>query len=233
MATSIITCGFSLGVLIFNPLTYLLISKIGWNFTFTVQAGIVGLGVGFTSLTFADISEFEEESTEGYDEIVEHMTSIGISQAIASLGMVIIYIGEFLSRLLTALLGDKLKGKFLLLYTILTSLLSIISFFGSYTYNYTTVILYASAIGLFDGPIFAAMMTSCYELYNGEHLKETSHIMKMGMGIGYLIGPPLAGLLHETRGSFKPVFYGAAILYLVASILYGICLCLKSFKKIR
>lgn len=69
---------------------------------------------------------------------------MGIHQRTASFTLTIIYVAEFFSRLATALLGERLKGKFILLYMIFTSLLSIISFLGSYTYNYTTMVLYAT-----------------------------------------------------------------------------------------
>lgn len=50
-----------------------------------------------------------------------------------------------------------------------------------------------TVLGIFDGPIIAALISSCIELHDGYHLNETFSIFRLGMGLGYLVGPTLSG----------------------------------------
>lgn len=68
LANSILTCGFSLGALIFNPVTFAIVSKIEWNYAFVIQAVIITFGVGFTSLSFSDVAELETGDMENCNE---------------------------------------------------------------------------------------------------------------------------------------------------------------------
>lgn len=51
---------------------------------------------------------------------------------------------EFFSRLAAAYFGDKIKGKFIQFYVAFSLLLSLINYLGSFSYNYTTVLVYAA-----------------------------------------------------------------------------------------
>ena len=50
-----------------------------------------------------------------------------------------------------------------------------------------------SVIGLFGGPVVAAIYSASYEVLSGQHVPELFSLSWLGSGIGQLIGPPIAG----------------------------------------
>lgn len=64
LATSLMTCGFPLGSLIFNPLTYLFISKFGWNIAFAINAIILISVIAPTSLLMVEVSKYDKIDEE-------------------------------------------------------------------------------------------------------------------------------------------------------------------------
>ena len=48
-------------------------------------------------------------------------------------------------------------------------------------------------LGLFGGPIIAAMYASCFEVLSGEHVPALFSAHSVGCGIGMILGPTLAG----------------------------------------
>ncbi|KAK2157441.1 hypothetical protein LSH36_191g01053 [Paralvinella palmiformis] len=162
--------------------------------------------------------------------LVKQMEVLGIPQRQSSEAMAVAGSCEVFSRLLTSYIGDYFKGKILYMYVLCCVLLCIQNALGTMAYTFTHLAIYAAALGLFGGPIIAAMYSSCSEVLQGQHVPVIFTTFRVGLGIGALAGPTLAGVIFDHTNSFLGVFYMNSVIYLVASSLYAFIIYLNKRK---
>ena len=74
------------------------------------------------------------------------MDFLGIPQSHGSKAMIVLGVCELLGRLLTSLLGDRFKGKFLPIFGVCSLVLSGLNIFGSFATNFTHMVIFVAGM---------------------------------------------------------------------------------------
>jgi len=82
--------------------------------------------------------------------------------------------------------------------------------------GYTGLAVFAAMMGAAYGGWVAISPSVLAELFGTEGLGGTTGALYTGAGIGALLGPPLAGLVVDATGSYRPAIAGAMVLEVAA-----------------
>ncbi|KAM8952432.1 monocarboxylate transporter 10 [Pelodytes ibericus] len=89
-------------------------------------------------------------------------------------------------------------------------------------HNFTGLIVVCLFMGLFDGCFICIMAPIAFELVGAENVSPAIGFLLGFMSVPMIVGPPIAGILHDKLGSYDVAFYLAGI----PPIVGGIILCL-------
>ena len=142
-----------------------------------------------------------------YSVITIHLPNFvvqnGSTRSEASFLITLIGIGTILSRLTVGLATGPNGLDPLLLNFGLTALMgAVIVTFPLYVTYSTGPMIFALLYGIYSGGLLVFTVPLCLEFVGMQHLNSALGLWFLLLGLGSLIGPPLAGIITTTRCSF-------------------------------
>ncbi|XP_052221324.1 monocarboxylate transporter 12-like isoform X1 [Dreissena polymorpha] len=91
-----------------------------------------------------------------------------------------------------------------------------------FAHTYWHFATYAVVFGLFGGSYHALTPVILVDLLGADKLSSSFGIALLFQGIGYLVGPPLAGLISDAMGGYQSAFFFAGIASVLSSIIMNV-----------
>ncbi|KAH3795789.1 hypothetical protein DPMN_149350 [Dreissena polymorpha] len=88
--------------------------------------------------------------------------------------------------------------------------------------TYWHFVTYAVVIGLFAGSYNALTPVILVDLLGAEKLSSSFGLALLFQGLGFLVGPPLAGLISDAMGGYQSAFFFAGIAMVLSSLIINV-----------
>ncbi|XP_046340190.2 monocarboxylate transporter 14-like [Haliotis rufescens] len=151
----------------------------------------------------------------------DYMNFHGATLQEASLSISTLGIGSFISRLLLGVLSnDKSVGPELIYSGIvgITAVTSVL--LPLLVKTVAGRLTYGALLGIYTGGVFALQSTISLDIAGVEHFAIAYGAVMFFLGIGYLIGPPIAGSIFEMTNNYSYVFVCSSVMFF-ASVTFG------------
>ncbi|CAH1794190.1 unnamed protein product [Owenia fusiformis] len=160
--------------------------------------------------------------------IVKYMEkSLNIDSWRGALTIVWLGIGEIITRLVTCIFGDRIKGRLFWLYVFCNIALVLDNVAGLSGRDFMHMSIFTSVMGLAAGPMWAAWYGACGDVLFGQHIPLLFTLTRSMNGIGLGLGPLIAGVIYESTGSYRNVFFLNCGLYGAAAIFFLLLIILQ------
>ncbi|XP_067670608.1 monocarboxylate transporter 12-B-like [Haliotis asinina] len=151
----------------------------------------------------------------------DYMKFNGASLQEASLSISTLGIGSFVSRLLLGVLSNDKKVGPELIYSGTVGITAVTSvLLPLLVKTVAGRLTYGALLGVYTGGVFALQSTIALDIAGVEHFAIAYGAVMFFLGIGYLVGPPIAGSIFELTNNFSYVFVCSSVMFF-ASVTFG------------
>lgn len=159
-----------------------------------------------------------------YNLILLHLPNYSITQGYSSdqaaFLVALVGLGSTINRIVVGLASGDGGIDVLLLYfgSVAIAGISTVTF-PLYSAYYSGQCLYAVIFGLYSGAFCAVITPLCFEMVGLKYLSTAIGLYFFALGVGGIIGPPIAGLIVDNGGTYDTSFYLSGVSFIFSSIL--------------
>jgi len=226
VATGIAVAGSGIGNLVFPPLATVVIQTMGWRAAmriiacFTVMVCVAAFlekrrvvaptkRENLVKVLFAQKSFrllFITALFAGYGYLVPfaHIAAFavdeGVSPVLASILLALLGASSTIGRVVMGILADKF-GR-ILIFRITLAVMAVTTFAWPFLVWFPAMAVYAIIFGMVGGGFVSMVPAVAADYFGVEKLVSIVGILYAAAGVGFLLGPPITGLLFDMHGSY-------------------------------
>ncbi|XP_074653250.1 monocarboxylate transporter 12-like [Tubulanus polymorphus] len=155
---------------------------------------------------------------------VSRAMSFGIDKGQAAFLLSIIGITNTIGRVVIGALSDHPKISALWVHNITLMITGVCNLFVPLCTTYVTLCIYAAVFGLFAAAYISLTSIILCDILGLERLTNAFGLLTLARGISSTLGPPVAGSLVDTTGSYDGAFYMSGGLFLLCALLHSFLL---------
>ncbi|KAF5300320.1 hypothetical protein FQA39_LY11177 [Lamprigera yunnana] len=144
-----------------------------------------------------------------YVYIVSKAKSLGVSPENASMLLSVIGIANTIGRIVLGYVSDNPKINRLWVYNVCLAICGIATAFSALCLDFYSLAVYGTVFGFTIGAYVGLTSVILVDLLGLDKLTNAFGLLLLFQGIASLIGPPIAGELYDSLGSYDPGFYVA------------------------
>jgi len=153
---------------------------------------------------------------------VSRAVTVGIDKGQAAFLLSIIGIANTIGRVVIGAISDHPKINALWVHNFTLAVTGIIQFFVPLCTTYATLCVYAAIFGLFAAAYISLTSIILCDILGLERLTNAFGLLTLARGISSTAGPPVAGKLVDTTGSFDAAFYMSGAMFLLCTLFHCI-----------
>lgn len=162
---------------------------------------------------------------------VDHAKELGFSDETASYLLSIIGVVNTFGQIFYGYIGDK-DINIPLLYGLSISASGLAMFFYPLFNNYIILALICGTYGFFISANYVLSTMLLVEFLGMDKLTNAYGLTMLIQGIGNMVGPPFAGFLYDTSGSYDNSFYCSGIFIILAGFLLTTSAIYKGIRRV-
>lgn len=151
----------------------------------------------------------------GPDQAVQ----LGISHNRASFLVSIIGIVSTVGQVVLGYIGDCPWCSCTTLYAVLTGFAGMATVLVPFCTNFASLAAYAASFGFLISANYSLTTIILVDLLGMEKLTNSYGLIMLAEGVANLVGPPLAGLISDTTGSYDGTFYTAGVGIFISGVM--------------
>ncbi|XP_041348787.1 monocarboxylate transporter 12-like [Gigantopelta aegis] len=154
-----------------------------------------------------------------YLYLPDYFVQRGASLQTASFSLSVSGIGSIVSRLTTGFAANDPRIGSILLLAGMTGLIGVLALFiNLFSVTSAGQLSYGFLLGLYTGGLWVVSGPSALSLLGVERLATGFGLLMLSIGLGYLVGPPLAGLVFQASNQHSSLFLFCAAMCFTATV---------------
>ncbi|XP_048248887.1 monocarboxylate transporter 9-like [Haliotis rufescens] len=150
------------------------------------------------------------------------LTTLGVTSIEAAYMLTVLGLCTFLGSLLTGFIGNFHCVNRLFLYVLVCVLSGIGVICFPIAKTYVMLMVAHAIVGLGFGGILGLLLVLTTDLLGPESLGDGVGYLMLSNGVGCFAGPPIAGLLKDSLGTYDVPLYTAGVLVVASGVIMGL-----------